>query len=260
MIRVLIVCMAWNFAGLSNAADADDLIISRPGNLAIILTAPHGGREAVPGAFVRTRGTTVTDTNTLELAEGLAQRLRSTLGAEPYLVAARFSRKYIDANRAEVDAIESADLKPVYWAYHNRISAYILEIRQKFPGGALLVDIHGQGEERSVVHRGTRNGMTVAKLIQKHGVAALVGPNSIFGFLQHKGFNVFPPNSPLNAPPEDRRFNGGHTVFTYGGKNAGQVDAIQVEVGTYLRTDSGFIDSLADAIALFYKNYLGSVP
>jgi N-formylglutamate amidohydrolase len=202
----------------------------------------------------------VTDTNTIELAEGLAKRLRAALGAEPYLVAARFSRKYIDANRAEADAIESANLKPVYWAYHNRISAYILEIRQKFPGGALLLDIHGQGDDRNVVHRGTRNGATVEKLLQKYGAAALVGPNSIFGFLQSKGVSVYPPNTPLNDPPEDRRFNGGHTVFTYGAKNPDLVDAIQLEVGTYLRTDSAFIDNLADGIVLFYKNYLGSAP
>jgi N-formylglutamate amidohydrolase len=260
VIRLFIAVLVWNVAGISNAADADELIISRPGNLPIILTAPHGGQQSVPGAFVRTRGTMVTDTNTMELAEGLAKRLRTALGAEPYLVAARFSRKYIDANRAEAEAIESADLKPVYWAYHNRISAYIQEIRQKFPGGALLLDIHGQGEDRSTVHRGTRNGATVAKLLQKHSAAALVGPNSIFGFLQLKGFKVFPPNSPLNDPPEDRRFNGGHTVFTYGGKNPDSIDAIQLEVGTYLRTDSAFIDSLADGIVLFYRNYLGSAP
>lgn len=200
------------------------------------------------------------DANTIELAEGLAQRLHAALGAEPYLVAARFSRKYIDANRAEADAIESPDLKPVYWAYHNRISAYLMEIRQNFPGGALLLDIHGQGDDPGVVHRGTRNGATVAKLLQKHGPAALVGPNSIFGFLQLKGFKVFPPNSPLNDPPEDRRFNGGHTVFTYGGKNPDSVDAIQIEVGKYLRTDSAFIDSLAGAIVVFYKNYLVPGP
>ena len=131
--------------------------------------------------------------------------MSATLGAEPYLVAARFSRRYIDANRAEADAIESADLQPVYRAYHKHIAAYILEIRQKFPGGALLLDIHGQGEDRKVVHRGTRNGATVAQLLQKHGAAALIGQNSIFGVLQLKGFNVFPPNSPASPPGKSCR-------------------------------------------------------
>lgn len=256
VIRLFIALVVWSFVGASSAEAPDTLMLSRSGNLPIILTTPHGGQEVVPGASLRTRGPTLLDANTIELAEALSKRLRTVLGNDPYLVAARFSRKYIDANRAEANAFELADAKPVYWAYHNRISAFISEIRQKFPNGALLLDIHGQSEDPNVVHRGTRNGATVTRLIQKHGPVALVGPNSILGFLQLKGYKVFPPNTPLNDPPEDRRFDGGHTVTIYGSQNLNGIDAVQFEVGRYLRTDSSFIDNLARGIVLFYKTYL----
>jgi len=246
----------WSFAGASSAEAPDKLILSRSGNLPIILTAPHGGQEVVPGASLRSRGSTLLDANTIELAEALSKRLRTALGDDPYLVAARFSRKYVDANRAEAEAFESADANPVYQAYHNRISAFISEIRQKFPKGVLFLDIHGQSEDPNVVYRGTRNGATVTRLIEKHGSPALVGPNSILGFVQLKGYKVFPPNTPLNDPPEDRRFNGGHTVWIYGSQNANGIDAVQLEVGKLLRTDSAFIDHLARGMVLFYKTYL----
>jgi len=256
VICLVTAVAAWSLSGASGAEAPDKLILSRSGNLPIVLTAPHGGQDIVPGVSRRSHGVTLLDANTIELAETLSKRLRASLGGDVYLVAARFSRKYIDANRPEAKAFESVDAGPVYRAYHNRISSFISEVRQKFPNGALLLDIHGQSEDPSVVHRGTRNGATVTRLIEKHGAAALVGPNSFLGFLQLKGYKVFPPNTPLNDPQEDRRFNGGHTVWTYGSQNPDGIDAIQIEVGKSLRTDSAFIDTLARGMEMFYRTYL----
>ncbi len=251
------VILIWVLPVTAVAQNPDALILSRAGNLPIILTAPHGGLDYISGVSVRTRGVMVTDANTIEVAEGVAKRINATLGAEPYLVAARFSRKYIDANRAEYEAFEAAEAKPVYWAYHNRIAAFIAEIRQKFPDGALLLDIHGQGEDRDTVHRGTRNGRTVTKLLAKNGIESLIGANSILGYLQSKGVKVFPLSPTLNDPPEHRGYNGGHTVYTYGSNNANGIDAIQLELGTFLRNnDSVFVENLAGGIVQFYRNYL----
>jgi N-formylglutamate amidohydrolase len=54
----------------------------------------------------------------------------------------------------------------------------------------------------------------------------------------------------------DRRYNGGYTVHTYGSRSPGGVDAIQIEVGRDLRTDSGFIAALGEGIAVFHRTYL----
>lgn len=258
--RVFLFAIFWVLTATVLAANPEESIISRAGTLPILLTVPHGGLDAVPNVRVRSRGTTSTDVETIELAEILARHLQKSLGAHPYIVAARFSRKYIDANRAEAEALDVPDAKPAYDAYHNRIRFFIAQIKERFPQGALLLDIHGQSGDPGVVHRGTQNGATVAALIRKHGSAALIGADSILGVLQRNGYKVFPPNTPIGSPPEDRRYNGGYTVQTYGSGRSDGIDAIQIEVGRDLRTDSRFAAALEAAIVVFYKTYLVAGP
>lgn len=256
LARFLLPLLVHGSVGAAIAAEPNSLVLARAGNLPILLAVPHGGVEGVADVPLRSRGPALTDAYTIELAEALARNLTNSLGGEAYFVAARFSRKYIDANRAEADAFDSSQAKPTYDAYHEQIRNFIAQIRERFPHGALLLDIHGQSQDPGVVHRGTRNGATVAALIRKHGPEALSGPNSILGVVQSKGYKVFPPNTPLGSPPEDRRFNGGYTVHTYGSRNADGLDAIQIEVGRDLRTDARFIAALSEGVAVFYRSYL----
>src|SRR4051812_11124139 len=83
------------------AAEPTDFILVQPGNLPLILTAPHGGSATVPGVPPRTSGIVGRDAHTLELTQEVAARITTVLGAAPYVVAARFARKQIDANRTE---------------------------------------------------------------------------------------------------------------------------------------------------------------
>lgn len=247
-------------AAAAIAADPDSLVMARTGQLPILITVPHGGSEVVPNVPLRSRGTTSTDAGTIQLAEALARHLTTSLGGPPYVVAARFSRKYIDANRAAAEAFDAPTAKPAYDAYHGHIRHFIAQIRERFPRGALLLDVHGQSEDSGVVHRGTRNGATVAALIRRHGPEALSGPNSVLGIVRAKGYHVFPPNTPVGNPPEDRRYNGGYTVHTYGSGTPGGLDALQIEVGRTLRTDAAFIAALGEGLTIFYRTYLDTPP
>ena len=81
----------------------------------IILSAPHGGRTAIPNATLRQglgveKFETVRDDHTDELAEKIAAALEKKLGGKPFIIIARFERKYADANR---DAVFSKSLKPL---------------------------------------------------------------------------------------------------------------------------------------------------
>lgn len=227
-------------------AQAQGLVIARSGDLPILLTVPHGGGESVPGTSPRVRGTVLTDAGTLELAEAVAKDLQAALKGAPYFVAARFSRKYIDANRPPDEAYESPAAKALYDEYHGHIRRFVAELKERFPRGALLLDIHGQSQDPTVVHRGTQNGATVR---------ALAGPAAIFGALEAKGFSVFPP-SRAASQREDPRFNGGYTVRTYGSGRPDGIDAIQIEVGRAVRADRGFIAALGEALATFQRTYL----
>lgn len=236
--------------------DPQDFVFVQEGDLPILLAAPHGGWLDIPGVPVRQAGTTVTDAKTFELTRGLARGLDKLLGQPPYVVAAKFRRKYLDANRPESAAFEDSGARPFYHFYHGHMRQFIEELRTRYPGGALLVDIHGQSQDRETVHRGTRDGTTVARLLERRGGPAIFGPNSIFGGLQARGYAVFPPITPPGNSPEDRRFNGKHTIMTYGSNSPRGVDAVQLEIGIRLREDENFPAALVEAVGLFYKSYL----
>jgi N-formylglutamate amidohydrolase len=178
-------------------------------------------------------------------------------------VIAYFHRRYIDANRPEAEAYEHPDGRPPYLAYHQSIREFVRETRERYPEGALLLDIHGQSEDPGRIHRGTRNGTSVTRLLARYGDDALVGRNSIFGQLAAAGYNVFPPNIPPRDSREDLRWNGGYTVDAYGSHNPDGVDVIQIEIGRNFREDNTLVtmaENLANAIATFYTAYVREQP
>lgn len=234
------------------AAEADRFLVVEAGRLPVILTAPHGGREPIPDVPRRIHGTRLRDEGTLELAQVLSARLTALLGAPPYLVAARFSRTRIDANRPEDAALEHDAARPIYRAYHAHVRRFVAEVAERFPGGALLIDIHGQSAEPVAVLRGTQDGATVPRLLARHGAAALTGPASILGALAARGYTVVPPNTPPREPGEPAAYRGGFTVQTY----AAEIDALQLEFGLTLRGRPELAEDLAHAIARFATSYL----
>ena len=226
-----------------------DLVLVQKGSLPIILTAPHGGREAIPGIEPRNiedkahieasrkwGGVHATsDPNTDILAQGIAAEIKKLTGKEPYLVVAKFLRKYVDANRPPQLGLDSPKARPYYDYYHQSIRRFVDEIRNTYPAG-LLIEVHGQIKDPDVVMRGTINGRTVERLLRRAGVEAVTGHDGIFGQLEARGFKVFPGNDvPLEGRSEDGGFNGGYTVFTYGSHNLTGIDAIQMEFGSKYR-------------------------
>jgi N-formylglutamate amidohydrolase len=236
------------------------LLTLATGNLPIVLLAPHGGREAIPGIGIRQGNgvpqfKTGRDNNTAELAEAMATKLGEISGAKLFLVIARFDRKYIDANRPATGAYEAAEARPYYAAFHSAVDEACKQIRKVW-GRGLLLDIHGQAAEANVIFRGTRHGKSVAHLVQRFGQQALTGPHSIFGQLALRGYKILPD---ANANDPESRYSGGHTAQTYGSHGATGIDAIQLEFGTRLRTRDNVDRTATDvaaAIRVFAKEYL----
>jgi N-formylglutamate amidohydrolase len=254
---------AWmaGFAPADTRAAEGNSVSVESGNLPLILTAPHGGGGAIDGVPAR-EGKGVrqfnrkSDWNTARVAEALADALEKKLGERPYVVIARFHRRYIDANRPARDAYETPAAKATYDAYHAAIVEARRDVAARW-GRGLLLDIHGQAMLPDAVIRGTRNGKTTSALIDRFGRKTLIGENSLFGQLAGQGFKVVPP-----VGSDDREvpsYNGGHTVQTYGSGDGGSIDAIQLELGRKLR-EAGAIgktaEGLANAIAAFAKDHL----
>ncbi|MEK7867304.1 MAG: hypothetical protein AAB434_11525 [Planctomycetota bacterium] len=236
------------------------LVHTELGEIPIVLTAPHGGKQHIPGVPDRESGVTTRDMATYEIVIGIAEELEKRLGERPYLVAALFHRASADANRGANDAFEDEDAKPHYDAYHDAVANVVADVQKRWPGRGLLLDIHGQAAFEGI-HRGTKDGRTVRRLVKRIGEEAFVGPEGLLGRLAAKDYEVFPPvGKPLGSPEEDARFNGGYTVRTYGSDHEDGIDAIQLEFGPKLRTDEKrrekLVRDLAEAIAGFYKDAL----
>jgi N-formylglutamate amidohydrolase/glutamine amidotransferase-like uncharacterized protein len=245
-----------------NKTSSNPAITVAAGGLPIILTAPHGGRAAIPGVPERkgdgkSRFNPRADSNTDLLTEKLADALEQKLGKRPYVVIARFHRKYIDANRRPEDAFESAEAKASYDAYHAAVASACKDVATRWGRGVLL-DIHGQAAQPGLVFRGTQNGKTISHLISQSGREAAFGETSLFGHLAKQGFAVVPP---VGSSEPETKYVGGHTVNTHGSSSGRTIDAIQLELGTKHRdprTISEVADKLANAITAFVKSHLSA--
>jgi N-formylglutamate amidohydrolase len=238
--------------------DPGKLVLTQRGQIPVILTAPHGGTDAIPGAAERKSGVVLRDQGTREIAESIARLLEEKLGGKPYLVCALFHRKYADANRKEDEALEDPLAKPPYHAYHAKVREYVDEIRRQWPQGAILLDVHGQTADDDTIHRGTQNGKTVAQLLKKHGEKALTGEKSILGGVEALGIKVFPAKAAFDSQKENPKFGGGFTVQTYGSHATDGIDAIQLELGADLRAKQRekLVKDLATSISAFYSEYV----
>jgi N-formylglutamate amidohydrolase len=195
------------------------------------------------------------DNNTDELAETIARRLEKKLNAKPFLIVARFERRYLDANRPSESAYESMEAKPYYDGYHGALREARDRVSREW-GRGLLLDIHGQGAQAEAIYRGTGNGKTVASLTRRFGTEAITGPRSIFSQLEIMGYKVLPSTTESH---KEQRYVGGYIVQTYGSHRGRGVDAIQLEIGTKLRARASLEQTatdLADVIAVFAREYL----
>ncbi len=76
-----------------------ELIEYRPGDLQLILAAPHGGRIAPDDYPVRESGTLVSDSNTDRLTLAIAKEVAALVHQSPHVIVCRLHRKFMDANR-----------------------------------------------------------------------------------------------------------------------------------------------------------------
>lgn len=224
----------------------------RPGDLPVILTAPHGGRLEPAALADRTRGVTGIDTNTRELTEALADAFAArTGGRRPHVIISHLHRVKLDPNR-EVD--EAAQGDPAAIQAWEEFHGFITEARAAVMaahGRGLLLDIHGHGhpikrieigyalpgnlfdrsdrvlnDDRSMAERATIR--TTLDTAESSIAAVLRGPNSLGAQLERRGIPAIPsPDSP--GPQGNPYFNGGYIVRRHGSVDGGAICAIQLE-------------------------------
>jgi N-formylglutamate amidohydrolase len=253
-------CFSGNAAAQNEFPLANLLVSAGTGDLPIIISAPHGGRQTIPGLPER-RGIGVPqfsaqrDNNTAELTHLVLAKLHQQLGARPFGIVADFERKHVDANRAPEHAYESAGAKVFYDAYHRSLGAAAERVRQRW-GHGFLIDIHGQTAEQEAIFRGTDNLKSVSRLVARHGIRALSGANSVLGYLHARGYQIRPN---LNGHEREKHYTGGYTTQTYGSHRGTEIDVMQLELGANLRRKANLertANDLAQAIVVFAREFL----
>ena len=239
----------------AHAYDPADTFIAKPGNMPLILTVPHDGENTLSFVSTRMQGATVRDAGTQDLAERTAELIEQKTGKRPYIVIAKINRKYLDVNRNEKEAFESPNAEAAYRAYHSQVAQYVAEVKDKFPSGALLIDVHGQSDAPDTIFFGTGSGLTVQALHKKFGDVAMHGESSIALTLEARGYQVFPPTKD-SGTADDPRFNGGFTVRNYGSNKKNGIDAIQLEFGRNIRAHLKLPEDFEEAIVQFMSKYI----
>lgn len=235
------------------------------GNMPLLLTCPHDGHEGPFGVPERTGAPPgcdfqkKRDLRTALVTERVAMKIWQATGRSPYVVVARFHRKFIDANRASECAYAAAQAAPFYEGYHSRVAAYVAEILRQNAGKGFLFDVHGTREimsDRADVYIGTCNGATLLagfdrrSIFMQHGLHGLltsVAPAA--PGRERRAYRVSPAN---DSAFETSNVSGGFTVRHYGSL----INSIQLEIADTIRTDESRRDTFADDLALCLVDFV----
>jgi len=226
-----------------------------PGDLPIILSAPHGGRLTPDEIPDRTYGTTVTDDNTYELTKVIMDTMKVRFGGTPHVILCRLKRTKLDANRDSIEAAQGNRYAIRAWQeYHHYINTAKSKIESEL-GSGLLFDMHGHGtnpdgfydlrtwlgylvpgdalDQSDISLNTIENGRktSIRALIDSSAydfIEVLRGKNSFGALLDSLNFKSVPSvNDP--GPQGSRYFSGGYNTARHGSRGSGIISAIQIE-------------------------------
>ncbi|MBL9116189.1 MAG: hypothetical protein JNJ83_14375 [Verrucomicrobiaceae bacterium] len=228
------------------------LIEYQPGNLPLIISAPHGGTIRPEGMPNRSFGRIAQDSNTQEITRLLKEEVAARYGAPPYIIICRLHRMKMDANREIKEAAQDNPIAVQAW---NDFQGFIKGARQsvnkKF-GHGLYIDLHGQRHPENRVELGylltaeqlrlpdaNLNGdkmlaikTSVRELTMRTSVSfadLIRGPTSLGAMLERRGFASVP--SPVSPAPlaNEEYYSGGYNTAMHSSLHGGAISGLQIE-------------------------------
>ncbi len=249
------------------------LVKRHRGTMPVILTCPHDGSESPANVTERTNAATpagcdftnTRDNETAAITEAVAQRILDLIGLSPYVVIARFHRRFIDANRSRNCAFNDADARPFYDEYHNRVSAYVNQILDQNESRGFLFDIHGTRvieQDPADIYLGTANGESLLPSFDRRDLFKQHGLHGLLKWARHRtGAGGSGPVFQYRVSPatettaETSGVTGGFTVRNYGAL----LNSIQIELASTVRDDGEkqafVVEDLAFAIMNFVRRH-----
>lgn len=282
----------WLLAGAATGAfaqpaesefGAHEYIEYIPGNLPLVIGAPHGGLLKPAEIADRTYGKVLVDTNTQDMARALREGLLKTTGGTPHLIICRLYRMKVDCNREIKEAAQGDSLAEQAWKdFQGFIAKATARVREQY-GTGLYIDFHGQNHAVKRVELGymisperlresdpvlDRDRMAVMgssiRELNLRSTASFVdlvrGNSSLGAMMEGKGFLCVPSPS-MKAPAAGQDyFRGGYNTDTYGSHAGGPISALQIEcpmegVRDNATNRTRFIAALSEVLPVWFKTH-----
>ena len=205
-----------------------------PGDIPLIISAPHGGRINPSDIPDRKYGTTVMDTNTDKLARLIAAEFKEKYGKTPHVIICDLRRSKVDCNRDLKEGAQgNPDAEKTWHSFHDFIKEAQKKILEKHKFG-FYVDLHAHGHaiqrlELGYLLKGKElkyDDKKINKLVDKSSIKTLSGlsresfaeilrgKNSLGAFFAVHKIPSVP--SPMHPHPGDNKyFNGGFNTREY---------------------------------------------
>ena len=248
----------------------------QPGELPLILAAPHGGREKPADLPDRREGVLTMDANTQELARAVADAVAALRGVRPHLVICHLHRSKLDANRDLAEAAQGNAAAEQAWREHHGFIEQACRAAVDRHGWAFLIDLHGHSHPQAQIELGWLHDAAAlaqpeesinAATFAARGSAELLarrsslpyseflrGPTSLGALLENQGFPATPsPRLPVPTPPY---FRGGYTLVRHCAAERG-VAGVQIEANRpRLRDTEANRQRFAEALATALNHFL----
>jgi hypothetical protein len=255
-----------------------------PGELPIVISAPHGGVLQPAEAADRTSGRVIADRNTVELSLAVRDALSDATGYAPHVILSHLHRSKLDPNREIVEAAQGDPFAENAWhEFQDWIEEARVFVADDYDRG-LYFDMHGHGHSIPRVEIGyllsgsdlnqnddALNNMTMVEKtsirdLGRHAPETfselLRGPKSFGGFLGDEGVRSIPsPEDP--SPGSYPYYTGGYNTREHGSRSPSEIiSGIQLEHQYPGLRDSDanrrvYAAQLASAIRIFMLEHFG---
>lgn len=252
-----------------------------PGELPVVISAPHGGKKKPDDIPNRSSGVTVLDGYSAELATAIREAMRDHFGKTPHLIICELSRTKVDCNREIVEGSQgNVKSEQVWKEYHAFIDEAEKAVLAKSPHG-MYFDIHSHGHPKKRIEIGyllknqdlqltddqinadpsiaARSSIRELDKLSPATFAELVrGPTSLGGLLEARGIEAVPsPQTVLD--PKDSYFNGAYDITAHGSRDKSQLDGAQLETPIQVRNTpehrAATAKALAESVDIYFEKH-----
>jgi N-formylglutamate amidohydrolase len=258
------------------------------GSLPIIISVPHGGALNPVSIPDRTcpGSTTVTDANTIQLAQQIDTALFRLTGRHPHLIYCHLRRTKVDCNRNLDDGTCGHPIAAEAWQdFQDFIKMAQSAAQTQFGHKTFYIDLHGHGNPIQRVELGyllsasaleqSDAVLNARSWVEQSSIRALVGSNvnaathtsllrgdfALGTLLENAGYPAVPSQQTPSPGLNNNYFNGGYNTATHSSYPPNnRTDGVQIEcnftgVRDTPRNRSLFAQALAQALLDFFKTH-----